>query len=195
MRSIADPRVREAFAAVDRRGFLPEYELRFAADDRPLLIGHAQTNSQPSTVAAMLELLDVREGQRVLDVGAGSGWTTALLAQLVGPTGRVVGVEVVPELARWGADNVARLDLPWATIQEAGPGVFGVPDQGPYDRILVSAEADAIPDELVAQLVDGGRMVIPVRGRMILLRTHAGGPPTATQHGWYSFVPLVRPPA
>src|SRR6478609_8802879 len=100
-------RVQQAFAAVPRAGFLPRGARSRAGHDGPILIGHGQTNSQPRTVADMLRLLDVQPGQRVLDVGSGSGWTTALLAHLTGPTGEVVGVELEPALARWGAANLA----------------------------------------------------------------------------------------
>ena len=113
-----DP-VAEAFAAMPREGFLHRGERRSAAYDGPLPIGHGQTNSQPSTVEAMLRLLDVRRGQKVLDVGCGSGWTTALLAHLTGPTGRVLGVELEPELVKFGSANIDRVDVSWASIHEA----------------------------------------------------------------------------
>src|SRR3954465_3340038 len=99
--------VADAFAAVPRDLFLPESERRRATYDGPLPIGHGQTNSQPRTVAAMLRLLDVRPGHRVLDVGSGSGWTTALLAHVVGPLGEVVGVELEPSLVEFGRRNLA----------------------------------------------------------------------------------------
>src|SRR5215217_740146 len=145
-------RVSAAFDAVRREEFLPPKARDRASYDGPIDIGHGQTNSQPRTVAAMLLLLDVRAGQRVLDVGAGSGWTTALLGHLVGRTGLVVGVEVVPELAVWGEHNVRRVAGDWATVSQAAPGVFGDPARGPYDRILVSAESAEIPAELLDQL-------------------------------------------
>jgi protein-L-isoaspartate(D-aspartate) O-methyltransferase len=140
----------------------------------------------------MLDLLEVEKGQRVLDVGCGSGWTTALLADLVGPGGEVVGVEIVPELVAWGASNLATYGMPWARIVEAEADVLGVPQQAPYDRILVSAEASHVPEELLAQLVRGGLMVLPVRGKMTVVRRTAGRP-DVTRAGWYTFVPLVEP--
>src|SRR6476646_5704232 len=155
-------RVAEAFGAMPREGFLPEGERRRAAYDGPLAIGHGQTNSQPATVAALLRLLDVHAGQKVLDVGCGSGWTTALLAHLTGPTGRVLGVELEPDLVAWGNDNLDQVQRPWAGIVEARPGVLGLPDAAPYHRILVSAMAGELPEQLVDQLHTGGVMVVPV---------------------------------
>jgi protein-L-isoaspartate(D-aspartate) O-methyltransferase len=184
-----DP-VRDAFAAVPREGFLPGRSRGRAAYDGPIDIGHGQTNSQPWTVESMLRLLDVRPGHHVLDVGAGSGWTTALLGHLVGPDGRVRGVEVVPELAEWGAGNVAATGQSWATVQPAVPHVLGLPAHAPYDRVLVSAEPHRLPQELVDQVADDGRMVIPVAGVMLLVAKEAGEA-RVTRHGHYRFVPLV----
>ena len=182
--------VSTAMAEVRREGFLREADRRRAGYDGPLGIGHAQTNSQPRTVEAMLRLLDVQPGHEVLDVGAGSGWTTALLARLVGPGGRVGGVEILPDLAAWGAANLAATDQPWASLVEPDPRVLGLPEHAPYDRILVSAEPSALPEELVAQLAeDGGRMVIPVAGVMQLVVRH-GDARAISRHGRYRFVPL-----
>jgi protein-L-isoaspartate(D-aspartate) O-methyltransferase len=182
-------RIADAFSAVPRKGFLPRAARWRAAVDAPILIGHGQTNSQPRTVAAMLRLLDVRPGDRVLDVGSGSGWTTALLAHLTGPEGEVVGVEIEPELVAFGAANLARTGQPWASIRGARPGVLGEPDLAPYDRILVSAMASELPAELVRQLTADGRMVVPVAGRMILVQ-RSGDELEVTPHGEYRFVPL-----
>jgi len=184
-------RVSAAFAAVPRKDFLPAGARRQAAYDGPLPIGHGQTNSQPRTVAAMLRLLAVDPGDRVLDVGAGSGWTTALLAHLTGPTGLVVGVELVRELAAWGEDNVRRSCGPWASVRPAAPGVLGLPGLAPYDRILVSAEPGRLPEPLLDQLADPGRMVLPVAGLMTLL-VRSGGKDRISEHGHYRFVPLLR---
>jgi protein-L-isoaspartate(D-aspartate) O-methyltransferase len=139
----------------------------------------------------MLRLLDVHSGHSVLDVGAGSGWTTALLAHLTGPTGVVVGVELVPELAEWGAANLADTRYAWASIRLATPEVLGVPEEAPYDRILVSADAPSLPQELVDQLGDGGRIVVPVRGTMTL-GVRSGAELRTSTHGSYRFVPLLR---
>ena len=182
-------RVARAFTAVPRAGFLPESERRREGYDGPLPIGHGQTNSQPRTVADMLRLLDVPVGARVLDVGSGSGWTTALLAHLVGPDGRVDGVEIEPELVTFGAANLAATGQPWASVHQAEPGVLGLPAGAPYDRVLVSAEARELPTALVDQLAVGGVLVVPVRGTMLRVLKGTDGT-TVTRHGSYRFVPL-----
>jgi len=194
MRKGVDPQraadVADAMRELARTGFLPDAQRSYAAQDRPLPLWHGQTSSQPSTVATMLRLLEVPVGSRVLDVGAGSGWTTALLARLVGPTGSVLGLELDPELSRWGAANLAAQDMPWAAIEPAVPGVLGRPVEGGWPRILVSAAAGSMPDELVDQLdPDVGRMVIPVRSTLhVVVRT--GARTTVSSHGSYRFVPL-----
>jgi protein-L-isoaspartate(D-aspartate) O-methyltransferase len=180
-------RLDAAWAACPRTVFLPRSQLRSAARDAPLPIGHGQTNSQPSTVRRMLEELDVHPGQRVLDVGSGSGWTTALLAHLVGPSGSVLGLDRVPALVASGAAALARMGMPWAAIEAAAPGVLGAPHLAPFDRILVSAMAAQIPEELVDQLTPVGIMVVPARGA--LWRVTPGEQPHRL--GWYRFVPLV----
>lgn len=182
--------VTAAFEAVPREGFLLPGSRDRAGDDAPVAIGHGQTNSQPRTVAAMLRLLDVSPGHRVLDVGAGSGWTTALLGELVGASGLVVGVELVPELAAWGEENVRRTASAWASVRRAAPGVLGVPGYAPYDRVLVSADAPRVPLPLLDQLGPESRMVLPVRGRMTLV-VRSAGLDRSSQHGHYRFVPLL----
>lgn len=185
----AADRVGQAFAAVPRAHFLPRGARSRADEDVPILIGHGQTSSQPRTVGDMLRLLDVHPGHRVLDVGSGSGWTTALLAHLTGADGKVVGVELEPDLARWGAANLAQAGMPWATIHPSTPGVLGDPEHGPWDRILVSADAGSLLPPLVEQLGDPGRLVLPVAGTMTLVVREHGALRT-THHGHYRFVPL-----
>ena len=194
-------RIAEAFARVPREPFLPMAERRNASDNVPLPIGQGQTNSQPSTVADMLRLLDPQTGDVVLDLGSGSGWTSMLLAVLVGPAGRVLGVERHHELVESSraaieavtAEFTDRETLAEVAIHEAVPGALGLPAEAPFDRILVSAGADSLPDELVDQLAVGATMIIPVAGEMLrIIRDGPGADAlTITRHGWYRFVPLI----
>lgn len=180
----------DAFVAVRREDFLPEDQHPYAAEDRALPIGYRQTNSQPTTVRHMLELLDPRPGDRVLDVGSGSGWTTALLGHLVGPSGSVVGLELVPELVEWSRQNLSRYAMPWTAIEQADVDVLGLPAQAPYDRILVSAETRSLPQTLVDQVGAGGRMVIPVSGQLLVAQRAPDGTMEQRRFGHYQFVPL-----
>jgi protein-L-isoaspartate(D-aspartate) O-methyltransferase len=182
--------VARAMAATPRREFLPTGQQHLAHLDQPLPIGHGQTSSQPTTVRAMLLALDVRPGQHVLDVGAGSGWTTAILGRLVGPEGSVLGLELEPELAAWGRDNLAAAGLPWTRLEPATPGTLGRGEEAPYDRILVSAQARELPEDLVEQLAPEGTMVAPVAGHLLRVRRVAGGPTSVERLGHYRFVPL-----
>lgn len=183
-------RLDAAFAAVPRAAFLPPEQQGFAGENRALPIGHKQTNSQPSTVRDMLHLLEVAPGNRILDVGSGSGWTTTLLAHLTGPNGRVHGVERVAELVEVGRASLAAFGMTWADIRAAEPPALGLPGLAPYDRILVSAETPTLPEELADQLAVGGILVLPLAGRMAVVRRE-GDRSTLTHHGFYSFVPLI----
>jgi protein-L-isoaspartate(D-aspartate) O-methyltransferase len=186
-----DTTVAGAMRAVPREHFLPPAQRRSADLDQALEVGHGQTCSQPSTVADMLQLLDVRPDMRVLDVGSGTGWTTALLGHLVGPAGCVIGCEIVPELVEWGRENLAGEGMRWTRIEAATAGILGRPENAPYDRILVSAMSDSLPYELVEQLAPGGILVIPVAGSMNRVIVD-GGAPKISRHGLYRFVPLIR---
>ena len=190
-RGEVDRRVDEAFAAVPREPFLPPEQRRYAGEDRPLPIGAGQTNSQPTTVRIMLGLLGTQSGEAVLDVGCGSGWTAALLGRLVGPSGRVVARERVPELARAAAANLAGLEMPWVDVGLAPADVLGAPEQAPYDRILVSAAADRLPRPLVDQLAAPGRLVVPVRRRLSVVDRDVAGEVTVRRTGQFRFVPLI----
>ena len=133
--------IEEAFRAVDRARFAGEDSRPVAYMDTALPIGEGQTISQPTVVALCLEWLSVRPGDRVLDVGSGSGWTTALLAHLVGLVGSVIGVERIPELVAFGSKNLGAYAFLQAHIEQAGPEL-GKPEAAPFDRILVSASAE-----------------------------------------------------
>lgn len=191
--------ITEAFSQVPRELFLPEEERDSASSNLPLSIGDGQTNSQPSTVADMLRLLEPQLGDRVLDVGSGSGWTTALLGVLVGPNGHVTGVERHEKLIERARKSLSLAradigDLGTVEIMAATAGVLGLPDEAPFDRILVSAGAEILPRELVDQLALGGVMVIPVQGEMLKVERSGAEEDdvTITRHGRYRFVPLVR---
>jgi protein-L-isoaspartate(D-aspartate) O-methyltransferase len=158
--------------------------------DRPIQIGFGQTNSQPFTVRQMLLWLDVQLGHKVLDVGSGSGWTTALLARLVGPEGYVDAVEKIPELVEFGRDNTASLGITNVAFYQAGK-TLGLPDHAPYDRILVSAAASSLPRELVEQLKPGGLMVIPVGHDILTVAKEGTDKLTIVSHPGFAFVPLI----
>jgi protein-L-isoaspartate(D-aspartate) O-methyltransferase len=182
--------VRQAVRATPRASYLPEAQRAWADVDAPLDLGHGSTCSQPSTVVTMLDLLDVRPGQRVLDVGSGSGWTTAILARLVGPTGSVLGVDLVPELVQDAAARLRQDALDCASVIVADPEVVGAPSAGPFDRILVSAMAHKLPGGLVDQIVPDGLMVLPLDGRLVQVTIAGGRPKVHRSPGRYRFVPL-----
>ena len=157
-RGITDPAVLAALAAVPRHLFVPEGERRDAYADRPLPIGDRQTISQPYMVALMTSLLDVRPGQRVLEVGTGSGYQAAVLSRLAGD---VYTIEILAPLGKRAQATLA--DLGYRNVHvRIGDGYMGWPDAAPFDAIIVTAAPPAIPDPLLAQLKTGGKMVIPV---------------------------------
>lgn len=178
----------EAMSAQDRRRFLPPEVAGFHDRDRPLPIGHGQTNSQPSTVAAMLDLLEPFPGMRALDVGSGSGWTSAILGELGGADSRIFAVERIPELVERSREAI---DQPWVSVHRASPDALGLPELAPFNRILVSAMAEDAPAQLMDQLADGGIMVAPWNEVMHRVR-RVGGRIEITEHGGYTFVPLIH---
>jgi len=183
-------KIDEAFKAVPRINFLrPEHKDQHELDV-PLPIGSGQTNSQPSTVRQMLLWLDPQLGDRILDVGSGSGWTTALLAHLVGPTGTVYAVERILELVQFGEENCRLMGVHNVLFFEAEK-VYGLPEFVPYDRILVSAAATELPTQLLEQLKVGGRMVVPTRTTIHVIDKVSNQNYTHSEYPGYVFVPLV----
>jgi protein-L-isoaspartate(D-aspartate) O-methyltransferase len=161
-RGIEDARLLEAMGRVPRELFVPEAARSHAYDDEPLPIGLGQTISQPLMVALICQEASVRPGHRVLDVGAGSGYQSAVLAEL----GAVVhAVERVPELAELARANLEGAGYADRVTVHVGDGTLGLAEQAPFDRIVVAAAAPRPPASLYAQLVRGGRMVVPVGGR------------------------------
>jgi protein-L-isoaspartate(D-aspartate) O-methyltransferase len=158
-RGIRDERVLEAMAALDRRMFVPRSLAAQAGDDEALSIGYGQTISQPYIVAFMTEALMLAGDERVLEVGTGSGYQAAVLAQLCAA---LWTVERVPQLAWEAHERFGALGYQEKIHLEIGDGMAGLPDHAPFDAILVTAAAPEIPPALVAQLAPGGRLVIPV---------------------------------
>lgn len=183
-------RYADAFASIDRKDFVGPKNLAAAHDDRPLKISHGQTISQPSTVAFMLEKLEPKLDDYVLDLGSGSGWTTALLTHIVGRYGRVLGIEIVPELVTLGQKNLSRYQFSNVLIRKASTAV-GAPQAGPFDRILVSAEAEDVPTPLLDQLKAGGTLVIPIRDSVEVVKKNIDGSLSRENYRGFRFVPLI----
>lgn len=181
--------LKNAFVAIDRKDFVPEDYIEEAYEDYPLPIGHEQTISQPTTVAFMLELLDVQKGEKILDVGAGSGWTVALLAQLVGESGEVKGTEIIPELVEFGNNNLKKYNFKNAEIRKAEKDV-GLPREEAFDKILVSAAAEDLPKKLMKQLKEGGTMVIPIYDNIWQVKKMESGE-EVKKFERFEFVPLI----
>jgi len=155
------PEVLAAMGRVPRHAFVPDAVQPAAYENRPLPIGFGQTISQPYIVALMTDLLAPEPTDTILEVGTGSGYQAAILAELVG---QVFTIEIIPELARQAEQRFARLGIANIRVRQ-GDGYFGWPDTGPFDGIIVTAAADHVPPPLVRQLKKGGRMVIPVGHR------------------------------
>jgi len=180
----------DAFSAMDRKYFVPESFQEHIYVDAPLPIGNNQTISQPSTVAFMLEKLEPEEGDKVLDIGSGSGWTTALLCHIVGEKGSVTGLERMDELVEQGEENLSKLQFgSHCRIQRAGEKL-GLPGEQ-FDRILVSASADEIPEELFLQLKIGGILVIPVRNSIFKFKKISDTYIDREEFYGFVFVPLI----
>ena len=158
---LQNPLVKKAFEKIDRADFVDGDYVVEAYEDYALPTRSGQTISQPTTMAFMLELLDAKPGEKVLDIGSGSGWSTALLAEMVGKDGFVYGVEIEPELVEMGKANLKKYPELKAQISKAGEGI-GFPQKFLYDRILVNAAATEIPEAILGQLDIGGVLVIPV---------------------------------
>jgi protein-L-isoaspartate(D-aspartate) O-methyltransferase len=189
-RDIGDERVLAAMERVPRELFLPEGQRGRAYDDAAVPIGGGQTMSQPYIVAKMSELLSLDGDERVLDVGTGSGYHAAVLAELAD---EVVSIERVPELAERARANLASAGYQDVEIR-VGDGTLGVPDRAPFDAIAVAAAAPELPDALYEQLRLGGRIVVPVGGRLnqrlqLIVRSPEG--PAVVRSVPCRFVPLL----
>ncbi len=183
----------EAFLKIGRKEFLPKEFEKQAEVDIALPIGYGQTISQPLTVAFMLELLDPRAGQKILDVGSGSGWTTALLAYIVKEEGKVIALEKIKNLVEFGKNNVEKFGFCERGIVEfyEADGSLGFPTKAPFDRILVSAAAKEVPLALRDQLQIGGKLVIPVGQELWYLEKKTADNFCEEKFPGFEFVPLI----
>jgi protein-L-isoaspartate(D-aspartate) O-methyltransferase len=186
--------LKKAFLKIDRKDFVPAGLREQAYENYPLPIGFGQSISQPYTVAFMLNLLEVRKGDRILEIGAGSGWQTALLAELAGPKGAVFAMEIIPqlaELARQNADQYGfvRQGTAEIIIRDGSLGLLG---QAPYDRIVAAASAGAVPQAWLEQLKPGGRLVAPVNDAIVSVDKTLSGDTRFTSYQGFAFVTLVE---
>jgi protein-L-isoaspartate(D-aspartate) O-methyltransferase len=190
-RGIRDVRLLEAMASVPRERFVRPGMEELAYDDTPLPIGEGQTISQPYVVAVMIEALAIGPRDRVLEVGTGSGYAAAVLGRLAR---EVISVERIPSLAKAARQRLEEGGFDTVRVVEE-QGVLGFPEGAPYDAILVSAGAPAVPDSLLQQLAPGGRLLIPVgtepRSQELLLIRRTGGGYVGASLGSVRFVPLV----
>jgi protein-L-isoaspartate(D-aspartate) O-methyltransferase len=186
-----DGRVMAAMASVRRHEFVPPVEETYAYINNALPIGHGQTISQPYIVALMTDLLDPRPDHSVLEIGTGSGYQAAVLSELVR---QVYSIEVIPELAAEAEERLRRLGYRNVSVK-AGDGNAGWPEHAPYDGIIVTAAAAKVPQALLAQLRNGGRMVIPVgeseSQELVLIEKSASGAIAERNVLPVAFVPLV----
>lgn len=192
-RGVLNPETLRALRKVPRHEFVPPELAHRAYDDTPLPIGQGQTISQPYIVALMTQLITPRRGLRVLEVGTGSGYQAAVLAEIVDS---VFTIEIVPDLARSSAERLRRMNYENVLVRQ-GDGYLGWPEHAPFDAIVVTAAAEEIPKPLIDQLADGGVMVIPVgpaESVQYLMLVRKQGDRAAPQTLIpVRFVPLVRP--
>ena len=186
------PRIIDAFYKIDRVDFVPEDLKVEAYVNAPLPIGYGQTISQPLTVAFMLELLQPKEGDKILDVGSGSGWQSSMLAYIAGDKGKVFAIERIPELSELGRKNSEKYNFKNLEFI-IGDGSNGYEKEALYDRIIVAAAAfREIPEELKKQLKIGGRLVIPVENSIWLAVKKAEDKYEEKEFPGFAFVPLIR---
>lgn len=192
-RDITDPQVLAALGAVPRHQFVPAHLAPLAYNDHPLPIGSGQTISQPYIVALMTQWAEIKPGHKVLEVGTGSGYQAAVLAEI---TDRVFSIELKPELAAAAAKRLRTLGYDQINVR-TGDGYKGWPEEAPFDAILVTATAPRVPPALKAQLKEGGRLIIPVgySGSLqyLLLLRKVNGELKEENSLPVRFVPLVKP--
>lgn len=188
--------VRKAMEKVPREEFLPPDQRRYAYLDQPLPIGEGQTVSAPHMVAMICEVLDLKKGMKVLEIGAGCGYNAAVVAEIVGKEGHVYSIERIKSLYNMAKNNLKRLGYDDRVTVIFGDGTLGYPDAAPYDRIYVTASAPQIPPPLKKQLKVGGKLLIPVGSsrfyqNLILVEKIKENKYETHNLGGVAFVPLI----
>lgn len=183
----------DAFKNVDRAHFVTEDQKQYAYKNYPLPIGFGQTISQPLTVAFILELLSPQPGEKILDVGSGSGWQAALLAYCVGGEGKVIGIERVPELKKFAEENSTSCEAISQNVIRLveGDGAKGFEEEAPFDKIIAAATARAIPTAWKKQLKVGGIIVAPVEESIYVLEKKSQDEFEEKRYFGFNFVPLI----
>jgi len=190
-------RIIEAFRKVKRHNFVPEKYLHVAYVDAPLPLEESSrsTISQPYTVAVMVEALQPKEGEKILDVGTGSGWQTCLLSYCVGEKGKIVTMEINEQIYNFARKNIEKFNFK-NIIQILGDGSKGHKNEAPYDKIIITAAARKLPENLKKQLKVGGRIVVPIGGtfeqQMIILDKISENKFKERSIGYFIFVPLIE---
>ncbi len=190
---LKSPKIIEAFQKIKRVDFLPAEIKNLAELNEALSIGYGQTISQPLVVAFMIELLEPKPGEKILDVGSGSGWTTALLAEIAGSKGKVIAIDIIPELVEFGKKNVEKYNFIKKGIVEFiwADGSEGYQKEAPYDKILASASAQILPQAWREQLKIGGRIVTPIGSSIWLIRKKSEKEFEEIEYPGFVFVPLI----
>lgn len=189
---IKDKKVIEAFKAIPREKFILKKHLSEAYGDYPLSIGKSQTISQPTTVLMMTEALELKEGDKVLEVGAGSGYQAAIISKLVGKKGEVITTEIIPELAEFAKKNIQKLEIKNVKIIEHD-GSQGYEQESLYDKIMITAACPEIPEPLIEQLKENGIIIAPVGdlfGQQMIKGVKKKGKLETKSLGYFMFVPL-----
>lgn len=188
------PRIIEAFKKIKRIDFLPEDSKDLAELNIALPISSGQTISQPLVVAFMLELLEPKQGEKILDIGSGSGWTTALLAEIVGEKGRVIAIEIIPELMEFGKKNVEKYNFLEKGIVEfiCTDGSKGYNKEAPFDNILASATAKTVPSAWKEQLKINGKIVTPMDSSIWRFIKKSKEEFSKEEYPGFVFVPLIK---
>ena len=188
------PRIIEAFREIKRVDFLPEDMKNLAELNEALPIGYGQTISQPLVVAFMLEQLQPQPGDKILDIGSGSGWTVALLAEIVSKKGKVIAIEIIPELKEFGERNVSKYNFIERGIVQfiCADGSKGYQKEAPYDKILVSATAERVFPAWKEQLKISGRIVTPIGSSIWLFTKKSETDFEEIEYPGFAFVPLIE---